>query len=245
MRNSYLWIVAAGRTRDRSGKAVLIAAVCLAASLAMQSRLPAQTLIYGFNDSTISGFTNHSATVSESTSIGVTEGAGAMEIANTAAQTYGGGLTATVPANFYNSTSFNIDVTITTPVTTTYFDLVPVFFSTDGEIDPDLGNSSSFLNLGATGAGTKTYTLDLDAYMDPEGNLTGDATPGQILAADQAHDGNNTDQITGFQLTVEHGSGLATTLYVDNVTVPVPEPASLLGLGGISGLLMLRRRRVA
>ena len=230
----------------------VLSGAALAAAAAGAKPARGATLIYGFNDPTISGFTGNSATTSQSTTTGVTEGAGALEIANKTTQTYGGAITATVPATLYNATSFNVDVTITTtpvagtPAAPVYFDLVPIFFSTDGEIDPDTSNAKDFINIGGVAPGTYTYTVNLAAYFDPgNGGLTTDSTPGQILAADQKADGNTTDQITGFQLTVEHGSGTATTLFVDNLTVPsaaVPEPASL-GIIGIAGLTLVGRRR--
>ena len=245
------------RVTTRRVLQVLVVFVAAAAAHAARG----QELIYGFDDPTqftvvppatkavISGNT---ATVAQSTTTGVTEGTGSLMISNRTTQTYGGALISTVPADLYNAATFSVDVTITSTPTVSgapvYFDLVPVYFSTDGEIDPDVnGNPSSFINLEGLAPGTYHYTVQ-QAFFDPEGNLTADATPGQILAADQAADGNTTDAITGFQLTVEHGAGVATTVYVDDLTVPdltpSPEPTSLamVGLGG-SALLGGRRRR--
>ena len=225
----------------------------------------ADELIYGFNDPTqftkvppataavITGnFTpKPGSSVAQNTSTGVTEGTGSLQINNSANAQYGGALISSVPADLYNAATFSVDVTITdNPVidgTSSYFDLVPIYFSTDGEIDPDISKSSAFISLAAQLPNTTVKYTVQQQFFDPEENLSADATPGQILTADQAADGSTADAITGLQLTVEHGPGVATTVFVDDLTVPTltasPEPTSfaLVGLGGAA--LLGRRRR--
>lgn len=251
-------------------KTIWIPIASLAAFLGVQQSAQA-VVVYGFETNMSTGnaanghpnvpasgpdgFYNSSLTTSQSTS-GVTEGSYSLSLVSTASQTFGGAITAYIPATLADpaATSLQYDITVPAQPDPGYADMEATFFTNDGALQPDRSQTDEINNIDfiATGAttttpGTYTETLNLAVYMDPDGVLSGDQTPGAILAADQLYDlanGYAADAITGFQFDFEHGAQ-PYDAFIDNVQVPpitaVPEPASL-GLLALGGLLLKRRK---
>lgn len=224
-------------------KSALLSIVSVAALLAVQHQSRATEVIYNFDDGTLNGFTanQRSVTVSTSTTTGVTTAPDAMELSASTTQTYGDALTATIPADFTTSSTFNIDVTVGTAITSTYYDVQFAYNETDGTLV-----DSYSINLGGVAAGTYTYTVNNTGFSDPDGGSAG--TPAAVLAEDETFDASNgypAPTLNSFELIVDHGPGVATQTYFDNVTVPTPEPTSIAGLILGGSALVARRRRQA
>jgi hypothetical protein len=219
----------------------LFAAVLAAASWGAATAKAQNALLYGFEPTdtpALDGFFGVAGVTATQDTIGATQGVGSMKDVVAAGAGFSAARTTTdIPGDLnLPITAITLDVTNPTPYAGTFADVgVLMFLSNPGIGDyGEQFQTDTVANVVFTG--TQTLTIPLTGVNF---NGSGDNTWAQELATNPGY------EVTGFQLffSKDTGSGSALTTYVDNIqAVGVPEPATI-GIGAISGLFLLARRR--
>jgi len=228
------------------------AATIAVLSLAAVSARAQGVLLYSFepgdSPNALDGFQNlGSNTLNNESTYGVTNGTQAMQVV-CASSSFDGiisstGTGATIPAvlNANPNAVTAISMTVTQPLGETYGGSFFLLGITLRDSDPSSPyNGDQFQVAGAdeqhieTDPGNLPVTIVIPLTgTDPISfNPT---TYSQLVAAGWV--------TTGFEIFEDHNAPL--TFALDNIQAVVPEPASILSMGAISGLLVLRRRRIA
>jgi hypothetical protein len=247
MQYSSLFTTSAGRMKY----GVICAATVMALSLAAISAR-ADVLMYSFepgdSPNSLDGFANLSGnSLSNESTYGVTGGIGstqAMQIQCTTAG-FAGSATTSINAIMSSPTVSAISMDATVPLGTSYtggYLLLGITVYDNSATSPYDGDSfqvsgsdeqSIYPLPSGAGTGVPQHIVIPLTGSDPiSGNPS---TYAQLIAGGWV--------TTGFEIFEDKNAQV--TFAVDSVSAVVPEPASLLGMGAISGLLMLRRRRVA
>ncbi len=203
----------------------------------------AQAPVYSFETAT-DGFFGLGATVSEESVIGVTHGAKSMKYAAGNDSFVGARTETVIPATLNDppGVAFVLfDMTLADAYAGGFADIgVTVFGHALNPGGPgSFGNQVQFsdtVSIATAGVGThKNLRIDLD-------NSQGPYRPGESFNEIFGPGPNDLSVASAFQFYISKNSGVPATVYIDNVRLVVPEPASM-GLAGLAGLAIVGFRR--
>lgn len=223
---------------------MLVLATLVAISCCETSAL-AQSLLYSFEDVNSAGpdgFFGLGATVSQDT-IGATLGTHSLKYDVGVGGFVGARTETVVPAALNNPPGVAyvlFDLTIPTTYTDTFANMGVTVFGHDvpGGV---FGNQVQFLDeYPMAGLAPGTYTdqrIDLDFSVGPY-------RPGESFNEIFGSDPGDLTVASAFQFYINKNVLTPITVYIDNVRVVVPEPATgaLFGLGAVAMGLVIRRR---
>lgn len=203
-------------------------------------------LVYSFEDNAIDGFFGLGATVSQDT-IGATVGDHSLKYEVGAGGFVGARTETVVPAALNNPPGVShilFDMTIPQAYAGTFADIGITFFghALNAPGGAVFGHQVQFfdtVSIAALGAGSFTdLRIDLDLSMGPY-------RPGESFNAIFGPDPTDLTVSSAFQFYISKNATESVTVYIDNVRVVVPEPAtcSLFGLGALAVGMVVRRRR--
>jgi hypothetical protein len=205
-------------------------------------------LVYSFEDSAVSpdGFFGLGATVSQDT-IGATVGDHSLKYEVGAGGFVGARTETVVPAPLNNPPGVShilFDMTIPQAYAGTFADIGITFFghALNAPGGAQFGHQVQFfdtVSIAALGAGSFTdLRIDLDLSMGPY-------RPGESFNTIFGPDPTDLTVSSAFQFYISKNAAESVTVYIDNVRVVVPEPAtcSLFGLGALAVGMVVRRRR--
>lgn len=213
--------------------AALAVTLCLGSSA---SAAPA----YSF-ETDLDGFFGLGAAVSAETTIGVTDGATSMKYLAGAGGFVGARTETVIPAGLNNppgvqSVMFDMAIETLSP-NLTFADIGITIFGHDIDggnfgIQHQFGDTVSIAGLGA--GQHNNLVIDLDNSLH---------SPGQSFNDLFGDDVSDLDVASAFQFYISKNEGVPVTVYIDNVRLVVPEPATgmLLALSGVAGLYVRRR----
>lgn len=230
-------------------------AVAMVAALSLAATAKAQ-LAYSFESPAVNpdgfGPNGGGVTVTQDT-IGATNGTHSMKVSVVQGATFVGALTGNVSPLIGDPPgviAISADVTIgPNDAFTGAFDLIGVTIFGASQPDYPGGQQfglqaqfADFKHLDGKGPGTYTLTFALDSATHPLTFATGQSF-NQIFGT--VGSGPNDVIPTGVQFFINKSNDAATTVYIDNVRVIVPEPASmgLFGMGAVVFGFVGRRRR--
>jgi hypothetical protein len=146
-----------------------------------------------------------------------------------------------IPATLGNPPGVNyvlFDMTIVDPYAGGFADIGVTVFGHDVP-GGSFGNAVQFSDVEAiAGKAPGTYT---DVRIDLS-NSVGPYRAGESFNAIFGTDPTDLTVASAFQFFISKNAGVPATVYIDNVRLVVPEPASM-GLAGFAGLAMFGRRR--
>jgi hypothetical protein len=182
-------------------------------------------------------------TVSADT-VGATDGTGSLKVSVVQGATFVGALTGSVvpPMDNPNLTSIGVDVTVPGQFPGAFALIGVTIFGASqpsypgGQLFGLQYQSTNFAHLEPLGPGT--YHLDLGP-LNGTNPLTFDTNQSYAQVF-----GSGPNQLipTGFQFFFNKSNDAPLTVYLDNVTGAVPEPAAVSAMG-LAGLALLRRRK--
>jgi hypothetical protein len=219
--------------------------VCLLATAASAAMLCAgnsasASQAYSF-ESSLDGFFGLGAAVSAETTIGVTDGSTSLKYLAGAGGFVGARTETVIPAGLNNppgvkSVQFDMAI-VEIPVGLTFADMGITIFGHD--IDGGtFGIQNQFTDtVSIVGLGVGQHT-DLSIDLDSE------FFSGQSFNEIFGDDVNDLDVASAFQFYISKTAGVPATVYIDNVRLVVPEPATglLFGIGAIVAGLSRRRQ---
>jgi hypothetical protein len=216
----------------------VLAAAAFVATLCIGNSASAQPA-YSF-ESGLDGFFGLGATTSAETTIGVTHGTTSLEYAAGAGGFVGARTESVIPASLNNPPgvqSVQFDLTITEiPAGLTFADIGVTVFGHD--IDNGIfGVQSQFtdtVSITALGVGQH-----LDRVIDLDSEFFSNQSFNEIFGDDVS----DLDVASAFQFYISKNAGVPATVYIDNVRLIVPEPATGLMLGFVGSLFGLGVRR--
>jgi hypothetical protein len=227
----------------------MMAAAALVCAAAAQAQT---TLAYDFETIVLpngpDGYFGLGATVSQEPTIGVTHGDNSLKYEVGLGGFVGARTEAVIPAELNDppGVAFVLfDLTIPQTYTDTMADLIVTVFGHQLNANPQVfGQQVQFADeYEMAGLAPGTYLdqrINLDLSLGP-------FRPGESFNAIFGPGPNDLTVASAFQFAISKNVLTPITIYIDNVRVVVPEPAtsSLLGLGAVlwGGLFLFRRRR--
>lgn len=218
---------------------VAIAATAMQCISSSASAAPA----YSF-ETDLDGFFGLGAAVSAESSIGVTDGSVSMKYLAGAAGFVGARTETVIPPALNNPPglkSVSFDMTIVDAYTDTFADIGLTFFghALNAPGGAEFGHQVQFAgtaSIAALGVGTHAVTIDLGLSQGP---YRAGETFNEIFGPDP----NDLTVASAFQFYISKNAGTPATVYIDNVRLNVPEPATalLVGLCAVAGALVRRR----
>jgi hypothetical protein len=222
---------------------VYVAAVAAILLLAGGVHAQSLSLAYSFEDAGIDGFFGvGGAATSQEPDIGVTHGENSLQYDAGNGGFVGARTETVIPAALNNPPGVShvlFDMTITDlPVDLTFADIGVTVFGHD--IDGgSFGIQSQFTDT------LSIVLLGVGQHLDLQIDLDNDAFTGQSFNEIFGDDVNDLDVASAFQFYISKNVGVPVTVYIDNVRLVVPEPAtlSLVGLVAVGLTVFARRRR--
>lgn len=189
------------------------------------------------------GFFGIGAQVTQS-DIGVTDGSFSMKYLAGAGGFVGARTETMIPPALNNPPglkSVSFDMTIVDAYTDTFADIGLTFFghALNAPGGAEFGHQVQFAgtaSIAALGVGTHAVTIDLGLSQGP---YRAGETFNEIFGPDP----NDLTVASAFQFYISKNAGTPATVYIDNVRLNVPEPATalLVGLCAVAGALVRRR----
>ncbi|MEX2170545.1 MAG: PEP-CTERM sorting domain-containing protein [Pirellulales bacterium] len=222
--------------------------VAAAVAILLSARgVQAQSPVYSFEDAGIDGFFGLGAAVLQEPTIGVTHGDSSLKYAAGNDGFVGARTETVIPANLNDPPGVShvlFDMTIVDAYAGTFADIGITVFGHD--LNPiggtSFGNQVQFADtqsIAALGVGTHTdLRLDLDFSQGPY-------RFGESFNDIFGSGPNDLSVATAFQFYISKNTQVPVTVYIDNVRLVVPEPAtlSLLGLAVVGLGVIARRKR--
>jgi hypothetical protein len=213
--------------------AALAAAICLSDSA---SAAPAYSFETGLD-----GFFGLGAAVSAETTIGVTDGSTSLKYLAGAGGFVGARTETVIPAGLNNppgvkSVKFDMAI-VEIPVALTFADMGITIFGhdVDGGVFGIQNQFTDTVSITSLGVGQHNdLVIDLDSEF----------FSGQSFNDIFGNDVSDLDVASAFQFYIAKNAGVPVTVYIDNVRLVVPEPATAVILGFAASLvgLVIRRR---
>jgi hypothetical protein len=216
----------------------LLASVALFATLCIRDSASAATA-YSF-ETALDGFFGLGAAVSAETTIGVTDGTTSLKYLTGSGGFVGARTETVIPAGLNNppgviSVKFDMAI-VDIPVDLTFADIgVSVFgHDVDGGVFGIQSQFTDTISIVALGVGQhQDLVIDLDSEF----------FSGESFNQLYGDDPSDLDVASAFQFFISKNAGVPVTVYIDNVRLVVPEPATGLMLGFAAMLVGLLLRR--
>jgi hypothetical protein len=226
--------------------ACLVAAAVAGIALLGSGTARAATLLYSFEGGTDGFGPNGGGTTVSQDTIGATDGTHSLKTSIVAGATFVGALTSNIPLGLtpplpVEQVSF--DYTLTDTFNTGFAVIGITVFGAN----PGLGQFglqaqfAPLIHIDGQAPGTYTNaTIPLTGATNPL-DFTPNESYNQIFVA--SNPGPNQLIPTGFEFFFNKANTQPLTVYIDNVTTPVPEPVSMSAIGAGAMLLLGGRRR--